>query len=176
MPLNLWYYHSQDLFRLEDHLWIGGVICCLLYALMVRVLRNPLFMYAVEAGITLTVLLFLASLSLPFDSSLIAIGFMVMGLMSIHAERAFPPGDGEFRRDWFGLPLFWSGQVQIGISLIAVIVLQMNDFLGLARLTTSYWLQDCGWRVPTPTCIRTWWFGALGYTFILPRWHCSLRS
>ena len=145
MPLNLWYYHAQDLLRLEDHLWIGGVICCLLYALMVRVLRNPLFMYAVEAGVTLTVLLFLAGLSLPFDSSLIAIGFMVLGLMSIHAERAFPPDEGEFRRERFGLPLFWSGQVQIGISLFAVVVLQMNDFLGRTEvdhklLAAGLWL------------------------------------
>ncbi|MBM4089255.1 MAG: hypothetical protein FJ276_07480, partial [Planctomycetes bacterium] len=145
MPLNLWYYHAQDLVRLEDHLWVGGVACCLLYALMVRVLRSPLFMYAVEAGITLTVLLFLADLSLPFDSSLIAIGFMVLGLMSIHAERAFSPGDGEFCRDRFGLPLFWSGHVQVAVSLAAVVVLQAGEFLGDANagdklLAAGIWL------------------------------------
>lgn len=128
MPLNLWYYEAQNLVRLEN-LWIGGIFCCAFYVLTVRILRTPLFMYAVEAGITLTVLLLLAGLSLPFNSTLITIGFMVMGLMSIHAERVFPPDHGEFRRGQYGLPLFWSGHVQLGISLIALIVLQANDII-----------------------------------------------
>jgi len=39
-----------------------GVICCLIYAATVYVLRDPLFMYAVEGGVTLTLLLLLANL------------------------------------------------------------------------------------------------------------------
>ena len=62
LPLNLWFYHAQDLFRLEDHLWLGGLVCVAFYVLTVYLLRSPLFLYAVEAGLTLTVLLLMADL------------------------------------------------------------------------------------------------------------------
>jgi hypothetical protein len=71
-PLNLWFYHAQDLIALEDHLWLGGVVCCLLYVATVYVLRDPLFLYAVEAGLTLTAALFLAELGLASDLGYLA--------------------------------------------------------------------------------------------------------
>ena len=40
-PLNLWFYHAQDLVTLDNHLWLGGVVCCLLYVATVYVLRDP---------------------------------------------------------------------------------------------------------------------------------------
>src|SRR6476659_2584012 len=40
-PLNLWFYHSQGLVTVDGHLWIGGVVCCLLYAATVVILRDP---------------------------------------------------------------------------------------------------------------------------------------
>ena len=109
----------------------GLVVLSVVYCMLPRLERSAtrLFMYAVEVGVTLTVMLLLADMSLPFESNVIAIGFMILGLISIHAERAFPPGEGEFRRERFGLPLFWSGHVQIGISLIAVVQMQVSDFL-----------------------------------------------
>ncbi len=58
-PLNLWFYHAQNLVTVDGHLWVGGVVCCLLYAATVVVLRDPAFMYAFEAGVTLTTLLLL---------------------------------------------------------------------------------------------------------------------
>lgn len=63
-PLNLWFYAHVDLVSVDDHLWVGGLICCLLYAATVYVLRDPLFVYAVEAGATLTLTLLLATLPL----------------------------------------------------------------------------------------------------------------
>ena len=54
-PLNLWFYDYQTLVTVNGNLWLGGVICCLLYVATVYVLRDPLFLYAVEAGVTLTV-------------------------------------------------------------------------------------------------------------------------
>ena len=59
-PLNLWFYAHVDLVSLDDLLWIGGLVCCLLYAATVYVLRDALFIYAVEAGATLTLTLLLA--------------------------------------------------------------------------------------------------------------------
>ena len=130
-PLNLWYYHAQGLITLENHLWIGGVVCCLLYAATVRVLRDPLFVYAVEAGVTLTVLLFLPVANVTVDAAALSVSLIVLGLISIHAERAFPDEGSEFTRNRYGLPLFWSGQIQLAISLLIL--------LGSQTLT---WLND----------------------------------
>ncbi|MBN1590855.1 MAG: hypothetical protein JW888_15185 [Pirellulales bacterium] len=116
-PLNLWFLHTQGLVTLENHLWIGGVVCCLLYIVTVYVLRDPLFMYAVEAGITLTVMLFLAELGLVGDSSYLCLVLMTLGLISLHFERAFPAEGEPFNRRRFGMPLFWSGHAQMGASL-----------------------------------------------------------
>jgi hypothetical protein len=90
-PLNLWFWHAQGLATLDGHLWVGGVICCLLYAATVYVLRDPLFMYAVEAGITLTFGLLLAELQMAGELSPFCLVLMALGLVSIHAERAFAP-------------------------------------------------------------------------------------
>ena len=130
-PLNLWYYDAQDEIPItvEDHLWLGGVVCCLLYAATVRLLRDPLFMYAVEAGVTLTVLLFLPVVNMSPDATTLSIVLMVLGLISIHAERAFPPNQGEFTRQRYGMPLFWSGQAQVGVSLFILLGAQMLSWL-----------------------------------------------
>ena len=128
-PLNLWYYHAQGIVTLENHLWVGGVLCSLLYIATVRLLRDPLFMYAVEAGVSLTVLLFLPVVNVSVDATTLSVGLMVLGLISIHAERAFPAHDGEFGRVRYGLPLFWSGQAQVGVSLLILLGSQILSWL-----------------------------------------------
>jgi hypothetical protein len=45
-PLNLWFYHTQNLVTVDGHIWVGGVACCLLYAVTVVELRDGIFMYA----------------------------------------------------------------------------------------------------------------------------------
>ena len=125
-PLNLWFYHSQNLITVDGHLWVGGVVCSLLYAATVVVLRVPLFMYACEAGVTLTTLLLLADMRKITDAPLLAVFFMALGLISIHAERAFSPSEeSDFPRRRFGLPLFWSGHAQIAASLIILLGSQL---------------------------------------------------
>ena len=120
-PLNLWFYDAQNLITIEGNLWVGGVICCLIYAATVYVLRDPLFMYAVEGGITLTLLL-LANMSKITDTSFLCLFLTSIGLISIHAERAFPPGEeGKFTRRRFGMPLFWSGHAQLGSALLILL-------------------------------------------------------
>jgi hypothetical protein len=137
-PLNLWFYHAQDLITLEGHLWIGGVICCLLYAATVRVLRDPLFMYAVEGGITLTVLLLLADLGKVGEAPYMSFFFMAMGLMSIFSERAFSSDDGPFTRQRFGLPLFWSGHVQVAVALFILLGSQSFGWVTVDLLGSNW--------------------------------------
>jgi hypothetical protein len=128
-PLNLWFYHAQQLVTLENRLWLGGLVCSLLYIATVYVLRDPLFMYAVEVGVTLTMALFLADLGLANDTASLSLMLMALGLVSIHAERAFPPGEGVFNRQRFGLPLFWSGHAQAGSSLCILLGTQIAGWL-----------------------------------------------
>jgi hypothetical protein len=129
-PLNLWFYHTQNLVTVDGHLWVGGVVCCLLYAATVWVLRDGIFMYACEAGVTLTILLLLADMGKITDTTWLSLFFMVFGLMSIHAERCFSPAaESQFPRRRFGLPLFWSGHVQIGASLLILLGSQLLIWL-----------------------------------------------
>jgi hypothetical protein len=129
-PLNLWFYQAQKLVTIDDHLWVGGVACCLLYAATVWVLRDPLFMFACEAGITLTALLLLADLGKITDITWLSLFLMALGLISIHAERAFSPAEeSEFPRRRYGLPLFWSGQTQIGVALVTLLGSQLASWL-----------------------------------------------
>ncbi|WP_428303948.1 hypothetical protein [Lacipirellula sp.] len=141
-PLNLWFYHAQGLLTVDGHLWVGGVVCCLLYAATVYVLRDPLFMYAVEVGVTLTTLLLLADMGKITDAPMLAMFLMALGLISVHSERAFSPADeAQFPRRRFGLPLFWSGHVQIGTSLLILLASQLLSWL----LTPAQDLFDIEW-------------------------------
>lgn len=138
-PLNLWYYTGQDIITIGDHLWIGGLVCCLLFGFTVRLLRDPLFLYAVEAGVTLTAVLMLPVLNLVDDATFLrwdlCVGLMVLGVVSILLERAFAP-EGDFPRKRFGLPLFWSGHLQIGTALLMLLSSQMFGWLpDLATMT-----------------------------------------
>jgi hypothetical protein len=128
-PLNLWFYAHFDLVSVEDHLWIGGVVCCLLYIATVYVLRDPLFVYAVEAGATLTLALLLAEFGKAGDTSFLALTLMALGLASIHVERAFAPDGEPFTRQRFGLPFFWSGHAQIGVALLILLGTQVLGWL-----------------------------------------------
>ena len=92
-------------------------------------LPDPLFMYAVEVGVTLTVVLFLGELGLAANISYLCLALIGLGLVSIHAERAFSPSDRIFNRRRFGLPLFWSGHAQAGVALVLLLVTQLADWL-----------------------------------------------
>jgi len=147
-PLNLWFYNAQDLITLDSNLWMGGVVCCLIYIATVYVLRDPLFMYAVEAGVTLTVLLLLADLGSASDISVLCSLLAVLGLISIHAERAFEPrDDATFNRQRFGMPLFWSGHVQLACALLMLLGTQAwgwmfdpeRELLGMSLAGNTLW-------------------------------------
>ena len=128
-PFNLWFYNAQGLLTVEGHLWVGGLVCSLLYIVTVWKLRDPLFLYAVEAGITLTMLLFLGDLQRATDSSALCLALVVLSVISIHAEAAFDPNHPTFSRRRFGLPLFFSGQVQLAVGMLGLLALQCLDWV-----------------------------------------------
>ena len=79
---------------------------------------------------TLTVLLLLADMGKITDTTWLSLFFMALGLVSIHAERFFSPAeDSDFPRKRFGLPLFWSGHVQIAASLVILLGSQLLSWL-----------------------------------------------
>src|SRR5581483_5166192 len=125
IPLNLWFYHSHGLMTLEGNLWLGGVVCCAIYVATLLFLRDPLFMYAVEGGITLTIALLLANQGHVTDAGYLSLVLIGLALCSIHAERAFPPADAPFDRQRFGLPVFWSGHVQLAAALLILLGSQL---------------------------------------------------
>ena len=184
-PLNLWFYHAQNLVTVDGHLWVGGVVCCLLYAATVWVLRDPLFMYACEAGVTLTALLLLADLGKITDAAWLSLFLMALGLISIHAERAFSPAEtASSRGKRYGLPLFWSGHAQIGASLVILLGSQLLGWLvepvradvrhrvggQSAHAAITCWPRACGWPPCTRTCTPTSSCGASACTW---RWPAS---
>lgn len=144
MPLNLWFYHTNDLLTLEGQLWVGGVICSAIYIATMWLLRDPLFVYAVEGGITLTVVLLLGQQGVVADATWLSVTLMVLAFISIHGERAFPPDGEPFDRKRFGLPLFWCGQVQLVAAIAALIGSQLLALI-LApeqRWFTTTWLGN----------------------------------
>lgn len=136
LPLNLWFYHYQGLhpFLLNEQLWIAALVCCALYAVSAYVLRDPLFVYVLVGGVTMASVLLLGSVLGPerfWHITHLAILLTVLGLTTIHVERAFPEGEGDFSRHRFGLPFFWSGHVVLAVGLLCV--------LGAQAYAWFYW-------------------------------------
>ena len=99
-PLNLWFYHAQNLITLQGHLWVAGVVVCLLYAVTAYALRDPLFVYALEGGVTLTMLLFLAELGDVGHMTTLSLcawsclaWFLFTPSMPSHQRTVISPGD-----------------------------------------------------------------------------------
>lgn len=124
LPLNLWYYQHQGLMTLDGRLWTAAFVICWIFVGTVYVLRDPLFLFAVEAGVTLTALLLAASLGRLDDATYLSLTLLTLALVSIHAERAFAPDAAVFSRRRFGLNLFWSGHVQLAAALVVLATAQ----------------------------------------------------
>lgn len=128
LPLNLWYYHAQGLLTLDGPLWVAALACCLVYVATVVLLRDPVFIYAVQAGITLTALLLLGNLGWIADAPTLCLLFLSLAVISIHAERLFTLG-GEKTKP-FGLPAFFSGHIYLLVSLAILAIVQPLGWLG----------------------------------------------
>jgi hypothetical protein len=129
MPLNLWYYHANNLIVVSGHLWLAAVIVTALYAASAWVLRSELFVFVFVGGLTLTGMLFLADLPPSpehfWEIASPATLLVVLGLACIHAERAFPEQPGPFSRKRFGLAFFFSGHVLLAAGLLLVMAAQI---------------------------------------------------
>jgi hypothetical protein len=130
MPLNLWFYHANQLVTLEGHLWVAALVCSALYMASALVLRDPLFVYVFNGGIAMTGLLMLANAGRFWEIASPAALLVVLGLLSIHVERAFADVAGPFGRRRFGLAFFQSGQVLLAAGLLLVLGAQLaGDWL-----------------------------------------------
>jgi hypothetical protein len=129
MPLNLWYYNANQLITLDGHLWVAALVISALYAASALVLREETFVYIFMAGVTLTGLLILADLPPSperfWEIALPSTLLVVLGLLAVHVERAFPDAEGPFTRKRFGLAFFWSGHALIGAGLLLLFGAQL---------------------------------------------------
>jgi hypothetical protein len=134
MPLNLWFYHAQGLhpLTLYEHLWVAALVSCALYAASARVVRDAVFVYVLNVGVALTSLLLLANVVGPVAFWQIthpAVLLTVLGLVTLHIERAFPDSsDGPFTRRQFGLAFFRSGHALLAIGLLLVLGAQLYGY------------------------------------------------
>lgn len=125
MPLNLWFYDAQGLITLDQggHLWVPALFCCLIYALVARVLEDAKFVYAIVGGVTMTGLLILAQQQVSHFWEILSPSAMmvVIGMICIHVERAFAPGEGPFSREKFGKAFFQAGHIVLAAGLILLL-------------------------------------------------------
>jgi len=131
MPLNLWFYHANNLITLEGHLWVAALVCCVLYTASALVLRDELFVYVLAGGVAMTGLLILADQDVRkfWEIASPATLLVVLGLAALHAERAFPEGEGPFTRRRFGMAFFWSGHALLGAGLALLLGAQVFGWL-----------------------------------------------
>jgi hypothetical protein len=131
MPLNLWFYHANELpgLTFEGFLWVPALVCCVLYAASALVLRDRLFVFVLFGGIAMTGLLMLAHAHHFHEIALPSALLVVLGLIGLHVERAFPEGEGPFTRRQFGMAFFWSGQALLAGGLLLLLGGQLVGWL-----------------------------------------------
>ena len=177
-PLNLWFYHAQNLMTVEGHLWAAAIVCCGLYAATLWRLREPVFVYAFQAGMVMTALLLLADLGRLNDATAVAATLVAFGVIAIHLERLFPPAgtsaDGQpvvFDRQRYGRPLIYSGFVQIGGGLAVLLAAQTVGWLRIPTDVIQTFLPYQGVRVAPFLAAGLWLAGAYAafYAALVPR-------
>jgi hypothetical protein len=134
MPLNLWFYDAHNLISLAGNLWLAALVCCVLYAASALVLRDPLFVPVLMAGVAMTGLLILANREVGrfWEVASPAALLVALGLIGIFLERAFPEGEGPFNRRGFGLAFFFSGHALLGAGLLFLLGAQLTGWLDIA--------------------------------------------
>ncbi len=124
MPLQLWFYHAQDLINLNDggHLWIPAAGFCLVYAGIARVLRSSAFVYTLVGGVVLTGMLLMADQTVnQFWNLLPQVTFLVgLGWVCVFAKKFFVQTESDFSREKFGQAFYRAGVVAVvsGLSLL----------------------------------------------------------
>jgi hypothetical protein len=134
MPLNLWFYHANSLhpLMLHEQLWVAALACCALYAASSLILRDARFVYVLVAGICGTCLLIMADVQGEAFWQITYPAFMlvVVGLATLHVERAFPNTEtGDFTRKNFGKAFFRSGHALLALGLVLILAAQLYGVL-----------------------------------------------
>ena len=84
---------------------------------------------------------------------------MALGLISIHAERAFPPEGERFSRSRFGMPLFWSGHVQLGLAALTLLGTQIVFWLARPDRALIPITWQGNWLTASPLTAGAFWLG-----------------
>jgi hypothetical protein len=147
MPLNLWFYHAHGLVTLEGHLWLAALVCCVLYAMAAAILEDPVFVYVLMGGVAMTGCLILADLHKLMQVAAPSTLLVALGLISLHAERAFAEGEGPFSRKQFGMACFWSAQALLGAGLLLLLGAQLAGWIPMGMS----WLDQRPTIVTDPT-------------------------
>jgi hypothetical protein len=153
MPLNLWFYHAQGLITLEGHLWVAGVVICGLYAASAWVLQDWMFVPVLMGGVTMTGLLLLADLGKFAEIAAPSTFLVLLGLIGIHVERAFPPDDSPFGRKRFGLAFFYSGHVALAGGLLLLLGAQLTGKWFFSLFEQTYRNME---MLRSPIVTETW--------------------
>ncbi len=164
MPLNLWFYHVHGLITLAGHLWAAALVCCVFYFASALLLRDHVFVYVLNGGIALTGLLMLAASGRFWEIASPALLLVILGLMSIHLERAFPAGEGPFSRGRFGMAFFRSGQALLAAGLLLVLGAQIaGDWLYRPLFEPLY----DRWNLGPPSIVAERWGQYLALALVL---------
>jgi hypothetical protein len=105
------------------------------------------FVYVLIGGVTLTGALILGDLHKLMQVAAPSTLLIALGLLSLHAERAFPDTETPFSRKRFGMACFWSAQALLGAGLLLLLCAQLAGWLPIAMS----WLQERPLIVTDPT-------------------------
>lgn len=156
MPLNLWYYHANDLMT---HFGLPALVMSGFYLASALILRDELFVPVFLGGLTLAGLLILADAGMFWQIAAPSTLLIGLGLLAIHAERGFPAGEGPFTRQRFGLASFWSGHALIAAGLVLIFLAQLaGDWLYEPVFKVFY--QELKAQ-PSPICGELRWLAFL---------------
>ncbi len=164
LPLNLWFYHSQGLVSIDQHLWVGGVVCVLVYLATVYRLKEPNFLYAVQVGTMLTLLLMLGDMNLIQHLNWISTSLMFGGLASLHAVWLFPKSSSiEFSRERYSLPLFVGGTILVSAGLLVMMLTQFITMYPTASQIATEWGTE--WNNSEWWAIMIWVCGSYAFSY-----------
>ncbi|MEW4453559.1 hypothetical protein AB1L30_12875 [Bremerella sp. JC817] len=151
MPLHLWFYDYQGLIVLNEggHLWVPALVIVGLYGLCALLIRDRMFVYALIGGVTLTGLMILGDQSVGkfWQGAATSSLLIVIGALAIHAERAFPKGDGPFSQGEFGQAFFRAGHIVLMGGLLVMLSWNVCAWTYDGLLSKIYAET---WRQPLP--------------------------
>ena len=145
----------------------------MLYAASALVLRDRTFVYVLAGGVAMTGLLILADMHKFFEIASPSTLLVVLGLICLHAERAFPNVDSPFSRRRFGMAFFWSGQALLAAGLLLLLGAQIaGDWLYQPFFQPIYQR----WHAGPPTVVTVHWRQLLALALVMAATYAYVYS